>query len=301
MEKPKAHQRLHNELTHARQDPLHVSTRGLFSSFRRGDRRHLKLNVVHVTSRGDSIEFSGPEPLGSDDLRVLLGLIAMAGHDGLRATARPTTPAGHAARAELDLRGDGQLADVLLVNGSYRSLAQAIGYNNVGDTSTIRDCIERLFKVTLICAVGGRRIGSRLLSEYAGDEKSGGLSIALNPGLSAAILGSARHIRIELDEVRRIKGAVALIVFHRMCGWINPGSTSEVREVTLSEYAWPSNPVSPSAERMRRKRLLEALDELKTVGWVIDPSSKGKFRISRPIPQPLSVTVPTVISDVCDC
>ncbi|GHL51109.1 hypothetical protein ECZU29_59590 [Escherichia coli] len=32
---------------------------------------------------GKRIEFSGPEPLGADDLRILQGLVAMAGPNGL--------------------------------------------------------------------------------------------------------------------------------------------------------------------------------------------------------------------------
>jgi len=69
-------------LTHARHDPAHVLAPGLFRSLGRGDRARLKLDVTYIHG-DDRLEFGGKEPLGVDDMRVLQGLVAMAGPEGL--------------------------------------------------------------------------------------------------------------------------------------------------------------------------------------------------------------------------
>lgn len=61
------------DLTHARHDPAHCLAPGLFRSLKRGDRKKLKLDVTYPYGEGEQIEFSGPEPLGADDLRILQG------------------------------------------------------------------------------------------------------------------------------------------------------------------------------------------------------------------------------------
>ena len=72
MAKPK------HDLSHARHDPAHCLAPGLFRALKRGERKHSKLDVIYDYGDGKRIEFSGPEPLGADDLRILQGLVAMA-------------------------------------------------------------------------------------------------------------------------------------------------------------------------------------------------------------------------------
>ena len=56
-----------------------MSGPSLFRSLKRGERKRSKLDVVYDYGNNKRIEFSGPEPLGANDLRILQGLVALAG------------------------------------------------------------------------------------------------------------------------------------------------------------------------------------------------------------------------------
>ncbi|HEX6990361.1 MAG TPA: replication protein C, IncQ-type, partial [Gemmatimonadales bacterium] len=166
-----------HDLTHARHDPIHCLAPGLFRSLQKGERKRAKLDVVYDFGDGRRVEFSGPEPLGADDLRVLQGLVAMAGPAGLVLSPKPQTDAGRQLRLFLEPKWDAIRQDAMVVRGSYRALVREVGYANVDNAKPIRDCIERLWKVSVIVQDGKRRQGFRLLSEYASDEHDGKLYV----------------------------------------------------------------------------------------------------------------------------
>lgn len=272
-----------SELTHALHDPAHCLAPGLFRSLKRGERKKTKLDVAYDYGDGQRIEFSGPEPLGADDLRILQGLIAMAGAGGLVLSPEPKTEGGHRLRLSLDPKWEAVQKDALVAKGSYGALARAIGYANPNDTKTIRNCIERLWKVSIIAQEGKQREGYRLLSEYASNEASGSLHVALNPRITEAILRKRAYARIDLEEVRGLRGDPARLLHQRLCGWIDPGKSGRIGIHALVKYVWPDEAVrGSSAERMRRKRVREALAEIMTIGWSVNEYVFSKFSISRP-------------------
>lgn len=270
-----------HELTHARHDPAHCLAPGLFRSLKKGDRKKLKLDVVYEYGSGTRLEFSGPEPLGSDDLRVLQGLVAMAGPAGLLLSPEPLTEAGKQLRLFLEPKWEAVQSNAMVVKGSYRKLAAEIGYQNADDSRPIRESIERLWKVSIIIQHKGKRMGYRLLSEYASDDAQGRLHVALNPRIASAVMGDSPHSRIELSEVRRLQGDAARLIHQRLCGYIDPGKTRNVSLDTLAAYAWPDEAVG-SAVRMRHKRARDALAEIEGCGWTVVETTKGQFKISRP-------------------
>jgi hypothetical protein len=146
-----------HDLTHARHDPAHCLAPGLFRSLKRGERKRGKLDVVYDYGDGKRIEFSGPEPLGADDLRILQGLVAMAGPGGLVLSPEPQTEAGQQLRLFLEPKWEAVQQDAMVVKGSYRALAREIGYANPDDTKPVRECIERLWKVSIIAQNGRKR------------------------------------------------------------------------------------------------------------------------------------------------
>lgn len=276
MKKFKKHQ-----LTHARHDPAHCLAPGLFRSLKRGERKRSKLDVKYNYGEGKQIEFSGPEPLGADDLRILQGLIAMAGPKGLVLTADPKTESGQQLRLFLEPKFEAAEADALVVKGSYRALAREIGYADPDNTRPVRDCIERLWKVSIIAQSGRKRQGFRLLSEYASDEHDGKLYVALNPLIAQAVMGSGQHIRIEMDEVRALQTDPARLIHQRLCGWIDPGKSGRVELDTLCGYVWPAQ-ASPEAVKKRRQTARKALVELTSIDWTVNEYANGKFEIKRP-------------------
>lgn len=271
------------DLTHARHDPAHCLAPGLFRSLKRGDRKKLKLDVTYPYGEGEQIEFSGPEPLGADDLRILQGLIAMGGPKGIILTSEPSLEPAKQLRLFLEPKWEAAESDGLVVKGSYRALAKEIGYANIEDSKPIRECIERLWKVSIIVQSGKRRMGFRLLSEYASDDADGKLFVALNPRIAEAILGRRPHARIEMNEVRKLEADPARLMHQRLCGWIDPGKSGKAEIDTLCGYVWPDL-ASDEAMKKRRQTARKALAELAAVGWDIEEYSKGKFQINRPKP-----------------
>ncbi len=271
------------ELTHARHDHMHCLAPGLFRAISPGQRRRDKLDVVYRFGGGNQIEFSGPEPLGADDLRVLQGLVALAGLESQSCKIEPVAQGetGEILRDLLQLRGTADQQDVLVVKSSLRKLAKEVGYANPRDTNTVRRCVERLWKVSVIAQVSGQRSGFRLLANYVSDALTDGLFVALNPLLTSAIMGSGRHVRIDMTEVRRLKGSIARLLHQRLCAWVDGGQSRVVQLDTLVAYIFPEE-ASMATHRKRQSRVRQALGELAELGWFISERSKGRFTIGRP-------------------
>lgn len=281
-EKFKSKQRKY-DLTHARHDLIHCLAPGLFRSLRPGERKHTKLDVVYEYGEGKRIEFGGQEPLGVDDLRILQGLIAIAGPSGLFLSPEPKTEVGLVLRNELELQWDAVKNNALVVKGSYRKLAKEIGYSEDSGRhfELIRKSIERLWKVSIIVQNGSKREGFRLLSAYSSDSSSGKLYVALNPIIAQAVMGG-QHCRISMEEVRALKSDPARLIHQRLCAWINPGKSGKLELDTLCEYVWPTA-ANSEAMKKRRQTLRQALTELISLGWTVEEYSRGKFEIGRSI------------------
>lgn len=190
---------------------------------------------------------------------------------------------GRQLRLFLEPKWEAVTADAMVVKGSYRALAKEIGaeVDSGGALKHIQDCIERLWKVSIIAQNGRKRQGFRLLSEYASDEADGRLYVALNPLIAQAVMGGGQHVRISMDEVRALDSETARLLHQRLCGWIDPGKTGKASIDTLCGYVWPSE-ASGSTMRKRRQRVREALPELVALGWTVTEFAAGKYDITRP-------------------
>lgn len=273
-------------LTHARYDPAHCLL-PLFRSLQRGEREKLKLDIT-CDFGSKSIRFWGPEPLGVDDLRVLQGLVAMSAvmQERLILPADPVTEKGQKLRSLLETKFDAANDDAIVVSGSYRQLAKEIGYADIEGGArfkAIRACIERLWAVSVIVESAGKKQGFRLLSEYASDEKSGNLFVALNPLLTSAIVGRTQHLRIDMSEVRNLKSDAARLM-HQRLHWINAGQARSVALDALCSYVWPDATDKAGTVRTRKRTARKALAELESLGWLIEEYAKDKFKITRPAP-----------------
>ncbi len=262
---------------------MHCLAPGLFRAISHGQRRRDKLEVIYRFGGGNQIEFSGPEPLGADDLRVLQGLVALAGLESQSNEIEPVavSETGTILRDLLDLRWAANQQRVLVVRSSLRKLAKEIGYANPRDTNTVRCCIERLWKVSVIAKVAGQRSGFRLLANYVSDTQTDGLFLALNPLLTNAILGNGRYTYIDLAEVRQLRSSTARILHQRLCAWIDCGRSKPVGLDKLVSYAFPDKS-SAATNRKRQSRVRKALYELAELGWSISEHAKGRFTIGRP-------------------
>mgnify|MGYP001951187981 CR=1 FL=1 len=277
------------DLTHARHDPGHVLAPGLFRSLGAGDRKKLKLDVTYIHGK-ERLEFTGFEPLGVDDMRVLQGLVAMAGPEGLMLRdGEGETEGGKQLALDLftpphEILAAGKKPDSLVVRDSLRRLAREVGMDEGGKTiKQIRKSVERLFGVTIFVQSGKTRFATRLLSSYASDEGTGDLFVAVNPRVAEAILGDRQHVRIDLDEVRSLKTDPARLIHQRLCGWIDCGKSGKASLDTLSEYVWPDSPTATDAARRKhRMKVRAAMKELQALGWSVAEDRKGICTITRP-------------------
>jgi len=269
------------DLTHAKHDPAHCLTPGLFRSLKRGERKKLKLDVAY-TYGDEVVRFIGFEPLGADDMRLLQGLAALAGPNGLILKPEPKTGMGEQLRLLLDTKFDAVAQDALVVRESMSKLLKETGLTDGGDNlKGVRASLIRMANITVIVTKGGQEASFHLMS-YAFDESDGRLFAALNPRVTEAVLGGRPHTRIEFAEVRKLSTDPARLVHQRLCGWIDPRKSGRVGLDTLCSYVWPDEAKNPNTIKTRRSAVRKALKELASIGWGVDEYARGKWKITRP-------------------
>lgn len=273
-------------------------TAGLFQPILRGKRPK---NVIHVAQFTNlRLEFRCSSQLGAEDLRVLQGLLALASpldepeiltEDSLLTNSRHL-------REGLNLSKTMTNAESLVVRGSHYLLAQEIGLTTSGSKTfqNLRESIDRLSLVKVHVIQGVDTYWSNLLA-YIPNEKY--LGVALNPRLTAAVLGvriaaNGSHTRIELAEVRAIKGDITRILHQYLCALINPGATRTLQANTMMSQIW-SREASVKAKQKQRNRLHKAIEDLRRLGWrytrsagkraVVGKSHYLIYNITRPKPK----------------
>lgn len=273
------------DLTHARHDPTHCLAPGLFRSLKRGDRKKLKLDVTYHYGEGEQARFVGFEPLDAGDMRLLQGLIALGGPNGIILTADPKGDMGQQLRLFLEPKFDAAEQDGLVVRESISKLLTEIGLTDGGDNiKSIKASLFRMSNITVGVTKGAKQASFHLMS-YAFDDADGRLFVALNPRIAEAILGRRPHARIEMAEVRKLETDPARLMHQRLCGWIDPGKSGKAEIDTLCGYVWPDM-ANDEAMKKRRQTARKALSELVAAGWTISEYAKGKFEIGRPKARP---------------
>ncbi len=130
-----------------------------------------------TTATASGFSSAAWKPLGADDLRILQGLVAMAGPNGPALGPEPKTEGGRQLRPLLP---NGRPSPLMpwwskVAIGRWQRKSEKV---DSGGAQHIQDCIERLWKVSIIAQNGRKRQGFRLLSEYASDEADGRLYVA---------------------------------------------------------------------------------------------------------------------------
>lgn len=273
------------DLTHGRHDPAHCLTPGLFRSLKRGERKKAKLDVTYRYGEGEQVRFIGFEPLGADDMRLLQGLIALAGPKGIILTPTPTAEIPKQLRLFLNPKFDAAQQDALVVRENMTKLLTEIGLTDGGkNIRSLKASLLRMSNVTVVVSKGRQQASFHLMS-YAFDESDGRLFVCLNPRITEAVLGGRSHARIVMEEVRKLTTDPARLIHQRLCGWIDPSKSGRVELSTLCEYVWPDK-AKPQATRKRKRTTRKALDELTTIGWTVHEYAKGKYEITRPPTDP---------------
>ena len=314
---------------YAKHDPAQCTVKGLFQPLKRNIRKGRNHTVLHKYS-DLTLEFSCFEPLGANDLRVLQGLLALGSPiaDPEVLTAN-TPPESQKLREGLNLSESANHLETLVVQASHYQLAKEIGLTlNSGSTfPRLRASIERMCKVYIVVTdKEGRRFGYNLIGGYTSQEKESLIRVALNPRLTAAILGeriaaNGSHTRIEMAEVRAIRGegADATRILHQYLSALTPpGAKREFIATTLCSQIWPQSPppkkAKPEDQRRYQARLTKQNQRLRVVmarladiGWhaeqIVDSRANSaqpayrKWVISRPAVLNVDVDVVRSISE----
>lgn len=268
------------ELTHARHDRSHCLAPGLFRSLRRGERKKEKLDVSYSHGR-EQIRFIGFEPLGADDLRLLQGIVALAGPAGVTLSPAPSAEVPKELRRLLETKQNSEEMNALMVSGNVGRLLAETGMTSGGkNIEVLKASLVRLSNVSVIASRGEQVASFRLLS-FAFDGGTGQLHVGLNPRLADAVVGNRPYARIDMREVRCLKSDVARLIHQRLCGFVNPGKPWRVGLSVLSSYVWPEGGTAATM-RQRRLRVRKALREISACGWTVEETARNMFWFRRP-------------------
>lgn len=284
----------HKTLDYANHDSALCLAPGLFRSLPKGKRGEMCLCFDYQFNEKTLYRFSAPHALGVDDMSVLQGLLAWASVPKNRRSLTQASLGLRAAvlRENMNLEHGAKDAKIVSLDASVQNLARAIGYRepDAGNTYKVfRASVERLSKVSITAEHQEEGCeGYRLLSHYtSGSGKNPGvLSVALNPRLSDAVLGTKKvgssYFRIDLVEVRKLK-TDAVRLLHQRLQWLPPhGGVRPVMLNTLCGYVWPDR-ADAVAMRKRRFTIRKALEELQELGWIVSSDDGEKLEISRPL------------------
>ena len=272
------------KLTHARHNTWHCTTPGLFRSLQKGSRKKQKLDVQHTI--GDvKIHFTGYEPLGGNDLRLLQGLVAWAGLDGMVLSPCPdeSQKISSELRKSLQTAESGSAEDAIFLRVSLTRLLQEIGVAASGKSiADAHQILKRLASVTVFFTQGSVTASSRLLG-FVVDGETHKLWVALNSHLAKSIIGSGRNFtRINLDEVRLLKTDAGRIIHQRLCAWVNPGARRKVSVDVLCGYAWHEPAPTANSLCKRLERLHHAVADIQQCGWQVSRETTGGYVFVRP-------------------
>jgi hypothetical protein len=272
-----------NPLLLARHDPAHCLAPGLFQSFKRGDRKKLKLDITYDFNEDTSLRFRGYEPLGADDLRLLQGILALAGTT--KATIPLSQPESKTAKQLvlfLEPKDHALHEHAVALRTTIQRLMVEIGYKTDGGEARkdVIESLDRLSNVTMR-VVQNTKAGSIHLLSYFLDEKTGDLIVAANHRLTQAIMGNHAYTHIDMREVRALSSDAARILHQRLCAIVSPGRQKSFTLNTLISYVWP-HPVAGGTLRRRRYILRAAISEIeKTGGWLFALTNSGTYQVSR--------------------
>ena len=269
------------DLTHARHDPAHCLAPGLFRSLKRGERKKSKLDITYEYGKNESMRFIGFEPLGADDMRLLQGIVAFSGPNGIMLSPRPQTDIGKQLRLFLDPKFEALEQDGLVVRESITKMLHEIGLTDGNENiKALKASLVRMSNVTVIVKSGSKQASYHLMS-HAFDEEDGRLYVALNPRITEAVLGNRKFATIDMAEVRYIKSDPARLMHQRLCAWIDPGKCGKVEIDTLCSYIWASEATNTNTIKTRRQTAKKALNEIVELGWKTKEYSRGKWEICR--------------------
>ncbi len=275
---------------HARVEPTHCLTDGLFKPFQNGMRDETPLDVSHDYKNTYTFRWQHPtQCLSINDQSLFVAILRIASHpDNVTEIDQDTTDSAmKLARDALQMELDAPNSRCLVIKTSLRDLAKRMGIAISGPAiERLGESLERLTTVTqtISQSESGVPVWRSRMFGVVKIEGSKRL-IAINPWLSRAIVGEPVTY-IDIDEQRALTMDVAKRLHFWMSSWAKPGRTTKPTSLSrFLPHVWGPGTVNDQ-DNYRMRTLIKALGEIeqKTL-WKcpILTTEDGLFvRITRP-------------------
>lgn len=264
-----------------------------------------KTNIIHYrpeTWKNGRMEIIMQRPANSSELRALQAVVIMAAtriKENRPATIEFSENNKNTSKQQLKHKAEGEvsfLQDCTSVRFpvSSRELLAAVGLSDAGkNIKELDDSLKYLSSIAVFVYDDDSYYSTWLLAvDYQENRKQGQYIIALNPQMSLSVLGIAskqnRHSLIDIEEIKNIKHGPTRLIHARLCGWISPGTESVgVLFGTLMKYAFAVSDSEltemPKKQRyILRQATLQAINNLKKLGWRFFEKNPGQYEITRP-------------------
>lgn len=253
----------------------------IFRPLRRGERKTKRGINIRYGIKGGTVHLQSIDLLGIDDQSLFFVLLARAGIERNDRGLLPPVPAGPIGKdLRLKIRIEGLMNDIQKITTSEKELAGCLEIHGTTVTwGLIREGLKRLQGISFHYQMEtGEEYGSNLLSWHKDPE--GRIHVAFNPLNTFAIL--SQHVRIDLTERKMIKTEWGKAAHAWLCSWLRPGKEDSILPQTLGDHVW-SHPVTASESRKRLWKMRKFLkEELPKIGWSVEESGGGIFKIGRP-------------------
>lgn len=281
---------MNNVTCFCKHDQVHCRFPGLFRSIDKKTKNAQKLDITYEFGTNEWVRVTCHEPLGAPDMRILQVIVALAGLNGVELSPQPDGEISKNLKLSLKAKFDDAVRNSLVVKTTmYRLLMESGLTKNGRSKEDVMESIRRLSQTVWIIRSGSREIGGFTTLSYNIDKNNGQISIALNPRLTAAIMGGkgSQFANINMHEVRSLKSDSARLIHQRLCAYINPGKThpSSISIDTLLGYVWVDKSgakINSNTAKSRVTTIKKAINELISLGWMVEERARGRYVIGRP-------------------
>lgn len=271
---------------HARVDPSHCLSDGLFRPLKRQSLKGLSLDVGYKY-KDYTFWWRNYCPLNITDQTVFLAVHRLASEKGRVKQVGPLEEVEtmRAARDALKLKYQASDLDVLVLETTVNEISKVMGNSKSGaNFKQIKESLIRLSGVSFVIYKGDDVTTlfwqANLFSQMAGIDKN--IAIAINPMLSRALAGGQSTF-VDMREQRELRGEVSKRLHVWLSSWIKPGKSNKIKLDLLIPHVW-GDECEKNKLRVRRFYLRAALDELnKLTGWTcLEDDASGFVIIKRP-------------------
>lgn len=271
---------------HARVDPSHCLTDGLFRPLKRQSYKGLSLDVRYKYKEY-TFWWRNYCPLNITDQSVFLAVHRLASEKGRvsRIGSAEEAETMKAVRDALKLKYTASDLDVLVLETTVNEITKVMGITDAGKNyKQIKESLIRLSGVSFVIYKGNDITTlfwqANLFSHIAGIDKR--LVIAINPMLSKA-LGGGQSTFVDMREQRELKSEVSKRLHVWLSSWIRHGEQNKIQLSLLIPHIWGDEGENDKL-RKRREYLRNALDEINLLaGWeCIEDKVSSFVTIKRP-------------------